>query len=182
MRAPRAKSAVDAAKARFSGIFADRGGPPIKAAAPIRDICEQTCRSSATFAPAQALVICSMPHRKQNQRRLENMHCVTFIEQLASARKRTISQISNHRRTSRAHRDGSRFGERRKRKTMNTGLSEGSAKIYQFPVGGRAALAGRRYCETKTTDMASPPSGDSACSGSWYHQAAIDESNLVRDH
>ena len=25
---------------------------------------------------------------------------------------------------------------------MNNGLSQGSAKIYQFPVGGRAALAG----------------------------------------
>jgi Protein of unknown function (DUF2735) len=65
---------------------------------------------------------------------------------------------------------------------MNTGLNEGSAKIYQFPVGGRAALAGRRYDETKTPDIASASSGDSACSGSWYHQAAIDESNLVRDH
>ena len=65
---------------------------------------------------------------------------------------------------------------------MNSGLNEGSAKIYQFPVGGRAALAGRRYGETKATDIASAPSGHSACSGSWYHQAAIDESNLVRDH
>jgi Protein of unknown function (DUF2735) len=65
---------------------------------------------------------------------------------------------------------------------MNRGLSEGSAKIYQFPVGGRAALGGRRDGETETTDMASAPSGDSACSGSWYHQAAIDESKPVRDH
>jgi Protein of unknown function (DUF2735) len=71
-------------------------------------------------------------------------------------------------------------GERER--TMNRGLSEGSAKIYQFPVGGRAALGGRRHGETETTDMASVPSGDSACSGSWYHQAAIDESKPVRDH
>jgi Protein of unknown function (DUF2735) len=70
-------------------------------------------------------------------------------------------------------------GERER--TMNRGLSEGSAKIYQFPVGGRAALGGRRHGETETTDMASVPSGDSA-SGSWYHQAAIDESKPVRDH
>ena len=35
---------------------------------------------------------------------------------------------------------------------MNTGLNQGSAKIYQFPVGGRAALGGRRYGETKTTE------------------------------
>jgi len=63
---------------------------------------------------------------------------------------------------------------------MDTGLNEGSAKIYQFPVGGRAALAGHHHDET--TDIASAPSGDSACSGSWYHQAAIDESKPVRDH
>ena len=28
---------------------------------------------------------------------------------------------------------------------INTGVNEGSAKIYQFPVGGRAAFGGRRY-------------------------------------
>ena len=33
---------------------------------------------------------------------------------------------------------------------MNTSLNHGSAKIYQFPAGGRAALGGRRYEETKT--------------------------------
>ena len=32
---------------------------------------------------------------------------------------------------------------------MNTSLNQGSAKIYQFPAGGRAALGGRRYGETK---------------------------------
>ncbi|WP_456686508.1 DUF2735 domain-containing protein, partial [Bradyrhizobium sp. P5_C11_2] len=31
---------------------------------------------------------------------------------------------------------------------MNNGLSHGPAQIYQFPVGGRAALGGRRYGET----------------------------------
>ena len=37
---------------------------------------------------------------------------------------------------------------------MNTSLNHGSAKIYQFPAGGRAALGGRRYDETKTaTDL-----------------------------
>ena len=33
---------------------------------------------------------------------------------------------------------------------MNTSVNQGSAKIYQFPAGGRAALAGRRYSETRT--------------------------------
>ena len=35
---------------------------------------------------------------------------------------------------------------------MNTSLNHGSAKIYQFPAGGRAALGGRRYDETKRID------------------------------
>ncbi|MEH2569363.1 DUF2735 domain-containing protein [Bradyrhizobium sp. AZCC 2289] len=63
---------------------------------------------------------------------------------------------------------------------MNSSLNQGTAKIYQFPAGGRAALGGRRYGET--TDVASAQAGDSACSGSWYHQAAIDESKPGRDH
>ena len=64
---------------------------------------------------------------------------------------------------------------------MNASLKEGSTKIYQFPAGGRAALGGRRYGEPKTADIASL-AGDSACSGSWYHEAAIQESKPVRDH
>ena len=42
---------------------------------------------------------------------------------------------------------------------INTGVNEGSAKIYQFPAGGRSALAGRRYGETKKgTEFAAPGS------------------------
>ncbi len=60
---------------------------------------------------------------------------------------------------------------------MNTNLNHGSAKIYQFPAGGRAALGGRRYEETKTaTDLASSRVNETVCSGSWYHEAAIQES------
>ena len=59
---------------------------------------------------------------------------------------------------------------------MNNGLSHGSATIYQFPVGGRAALAGRRYGETRLpADHASLPANVSICSESWYHQDAVDE-------
>jgi hypothetical protein len=57
---------------------------------------------------------------------------------------------------------------------MNTSLNHGSAKIYQFPPGGRAALGGHRYGETKPTAEASSPHVDTAAlSGSWYHEAAI---------
>jgi len=66
---------------------------------------------------------------------------------------------------------------------MTTSLNEGSAKIYQFPAGGRAALAGRRYGETKpATDFVASQINKADCSGSWYHQAAIEESKPVRDH
>ena len=51
---------------------------------------------------------------------------------------------------------------------MNTGVNEGSARIYQFPTGGRAALGGRRYGEAKT-EFAAPPANLGDCSDSWYH-------------
>jgi hypothetical protein len=63
---------------------------------------------------------------------------------------------------------------------MNTSVNQqGSAKIYQFPAGGRAAFTGRRNSETKTVADA-PPIAD--CSGSWYHAAAIQDANNERDH
>ena len=65
---------------------------------------------------------------------------------------------------------------------MNTGLSEGSAKIYQFPTGGRAALGGLRYGETRTAEIAAPSVNLADCSGSWYHAAAIQDANNERDH
>jgi hypothetical protein len=59
---------------------------------------------------------------------------------------------------------------------MNTSLNQGSARIYQFPAGGRSALGGRRYEETKaTTEATSSRVSEADCSGSWYHQAAIQE-------
>ena len=63
---------------------------------------------------------------------------------------------------------------------LNTGLNQGSAKIYQFPVGGRAALAGRRHGETRT-ELAAPVNV-AACCDSWYHAAAIQDANNERDH
>lgn len=65
---------------------------------------------------------------------------------------------------------------------MNTSLNHGSAKIYQFPVGGRSALAGRRQEETKAaTDLASPRVTEVAVGGAWYHEAAIQDSKPVRE-
>jgi hypothetical protein len=59
---------------------------------------------------------------------------------------------------------------------MNTSLNHGSAKIYQFPAGGRSALGGRRYGDTSSaSEHASLHVNETICSGSWYHQEAIDE-------
>ena len=59
---------------------------------------------------------------------------------------------------------------------MNSSLNQGSAQIYQFPAGGRAALGGRRYGETTSAvEQASPRVNEAACSSSWYHEAAIEE-------
>jgi hypothetical protein len=63
---------------------------------------------------------------------------------------------------------------------MNPSLNNGSAKIYQFPAGGRAALGRRRHDETEpAADQGSPLVNEAACSGSWYHEAAIQESKPV---
>jgi hypothetical protein len=60
---------------------------------------------------------------------------------------------------------------------MASSLSYGSAKIYQFPAGGRAALGGRRYGETQPPiDRNALPINETICSGSWYHEEAIQES------
>ena len=66
---------------------------------------------------------------------------------------------------------------------ISPNVNEGSATIYQFPAGGRAALGRRRYGETKTvTELAEPSVNLADCSDTWYHAAAIQESKLGRDH
>lgn len=64
---------------------------------------------------------------------------------------------------------------------ITTGQNQGSAQIYQFPAGGRAALGGRRYGETRPLELAAQVE-TSLCSESWYHQAAIDDAKPGRDH
>jgi len=64
---------------------------------------------------------------------------------------------------------------------MNTGVSQGSARIYQFPTGGRASLGGRRYGEVKTGPAAAP-ANLADCFDSWYHAAAIEDEKSGRDH
>ena len=65
---------------------------------------------------------------------------------------------------------------------MSTNFSQGSAKIYQFPAGGRAALGGRPYGEGKPDPTASPIAEAADCCESWYHEAAIQEAKLTWEH
>ena len=55
---------------------------------------------------------------------------------------------------------------------MSASLNQGSARIYQFPVGGRAALSGRNTREAKSVTE-TPRVNEATCSGSWYHEEAI---------
>jgi len=65
---------------------------------------------------------------------------------------------------------------------MNTSFNRGSAKIYQFPAGGRSANDRRRHEETRSAgDLASSRVSEVACSDAWYHEAAIQESKPVRE-
>jgi hypothetical protein len=65
---------------------------------------------------------------------------------------------------------------------MNTSFNQGSARIYQFPVGGRSGLGGHRHDEIKTAnDLASSRMNQPTVGGAWYHDAAIQESKPVRE-
>lgn len=67
---------------------------------------------------------------------------------------------------------------------MTTGLNHGSAKIYQFPAGGRSAAGTRRLDEIKSAaDSTTSRVSEAACGDGWYHEAAILESNKpTREH
>ena len=60
---------------------------------------------------------------------------------------------------------------------MNSSLNLGSARIYQFPAGGRAALGGLRYGEAKAAaEQGAARMSEVTVGGAWYHEAAIQES------
>jgi hypothetical protein len=65
---------------------------------------------------------------------------------------------------------------------MNASLNYGSARIYQFPAGGRSGLgSGRRDETTTAADPASSRASEVTVGGAWYHEAAIQETKPVRD-
>ncbi len=59
---------------------------------------------------------------------------------------------------------------------MSINHGQGSARIFLFPAGGRAALGGKRREDfDPRTDASSERVNETACSGNWYHEAAIRE-------
>lgn len=61
---------------------------------------------------------------------------------------------------------------------MAMSVSLPSAKIYQFPVGGRRALSGYRADNKPSAEQAAPRV---AITG-WYHEAAIEEARRGSEH
>jgi len=58
---------------------------------------------------------------------------------------------------------------------MTANASEGTAKIYQFPKGGRAGLSSGRYETNLSENFAMPRIAKLAYGGASYHEAAIRE-------
>jgi hypothetical protein len=54
---------------------------------------------------------------------------------------------------------------------VSTNFNQESARIYQFPVGGRAGLTG--YRETPQPAEMSPRIAKAVTSSGWYHEAAV---------
>ena len=66
---------------------------------------------------------------------------------------------------------------------MSSNLGQESARIYQFPAGGRAALGVKGREEFKpAAAQISARVHEAACGDSWYHEAAILEAERGRDH
>jgi hypothetical protein len=130
----------------------------------------------ATFAMAQALVIDVVPWRMQTAPCLQNeLKLISFSALcISECRADMGTPVTTSERVGRTMEASA--SARGDTAMMNNGLSQGSATIYQFPVGGRAALAGRHYGETRLpADRLSLPVNETICSGSWYHQEAVDE-------
>jgi Protein of unknown function (DUF2735) len=63
---------------------------------------------------------------------------------------------------------------------MNPSFHQGSAKIYQFPVGGRASLGIHRNDTASVADT--PRVTETICGSGWYHEAAIEDAKRTDEH
>ncbi len=65
---------------------------------------------------------------------------------------------------------------------MTANVTPTSAKIYQFPVGGRRGANAVREQAKPAADVRLQLVSGEALGGGWYHDAAIQESKLASDH
>jgi hypothetical protein len=62
-----------------------------------------------------------------------------------------------------------------------TNFSQGSAKIIEFPLGGRRALATRREETRPVEEPGLARASGETFGGAWYHEAAIQEAKRSSD-
>ena len=66
---------------------------------------------------------------------------------------------------------------------MPTHTPHQTAKIYQFPIGGRAAAHGLRNDAHNNLERMARNVTPTACGDGWYHDAAIQQdAKRTRDH
>jgi hypothetical protein len=63
---------------------------------------------------------------------------------------------------------------------MTANFYRESAKIYQFPAGGRSALGGHRHEVKPAADFTAPRVANVALGSAWYHEAAIEDAERAR--
>ena len=64
---------------------------------------------------------------------------------------------------------------------MTQGHNRGSAKIYQFPVGGRAGARVRGDDGEQSASHAPQHFAKAACGSAWYHEEAIAQDATPRN-
>jgi hypothetical protein len=64
---------------------------------------------------------------------------------------------------------------------MTANSNRGSAKIYQFPAGGRTGLVGRGYDARAVEKFVGSRTTNVACGGAWYHEEAMQIAERARN-
>ena len=66
---------------------------------------------------------------------------------------------------------------------MPTNTPHQTAKIYQFPIGGRAAAHGMRHEARANLELMAKRVSPTVCGEGWYHEAAIQQdAKRTREH